>query len=163
MRLAHPQTPALPAQPRELTFAVAVLSVGAALIHFSVMVVHFQEYWLFGVFFALIAPLQLLFAYLIIRTPVTRSLLWIGVAGNLAVPFVWLISRTSGLPLGPDAWQAETVHAADVVATLDELAIVVLLMVMLASGKSRPTPPWILATAWTLGCVSAIAATAFRH
>ena len=164
VRLAHPQTTALAAQRRELAFAVAVLSVAAALIHLSVMVVHFQEYWLFGLFFALIAPLQLLFAYLITRPAVTRELLWIGLVGNFVVPLVWLVSRTSGLPIGPDAGQAEAVHLPDVVATLDELAIAALLTVMLrAPGESRLAPPWVLPSAWTLGCISLIAATAFRH
>jgi hypothetical protein len=136
-----------------------VLSLGAGLIHASVMLSHFREWWLFGLFFALVTPLQVLFAYLVTRPGVSREILWIGAVGNLAIPLVWLLSRTSGLPLGPDPWEAEAVHLPDVVATLDELTVFVLLMVMLRPRGAVPRAPrWAMAAAWTLGCLSLVGA-----
>ena len=39
---------------------------------------------------------------------------------------VWVISRTSGMPLGPEPWTPERVGAADLIATADELGLAVL-------------------------------------
>ena len=52
----------------------------------------------------------------------SRRLLLAGAIGNLAIASVWLVSRTVGLPLGPEAWEPEAIHVADIVATLDEVA-----------------------------------------
>jgi hydrogenase/urease accessory protein HupE len=45
---------------------------------------------------------------------------------------VWAISRTIGVPLGPQPWRPEAVGVADVLSTLDELAAVVLVAAVLA-------------------------------
>jgi hypothetical protein len=49
--------------------------------------------------------------------------LWLGAIGNVLVVLVWTLSRTVGLPVGPDAWQPEAIGFADMMATLDELGI----------------------------------------
>lgn len=155
----HPQNETAYAGWRQVIFALVTLSLGAALIHASVMVVHFREYWLFGLFFALVAPLQAGWAYLITRPDPTRRVLTIGAAANLAIAVVWLVSRTVGIPFGPDALEAETVHAPDVIATLDELAIAALAVYLLRRWVPRVEPPgWALGFAWALACASLIAA-----
>jgi hypothetical protein len=122
-----------------------------------VIAAHFREYWLFGLFFAVIAPLQLAWAYLASRPAVRAAVLVAGAVGNLTVALVWLVSRTVGLPIGPDAWQAESVHLPDVVATLDEIAIA-----LLAAALLRPRIPGgsrvALGGAWTLAGLSLIGA-----
>ena len=44
-------------------------------------------------------------------------------AGNLGVAAVWLLSRTAGLPLGPDPWTPESVGVADSIATALEVLL----------------------------------------
>lgn len=138
--------------------AAAALSFSAACVHGSVMVDHFREYVLFGLFFAIVTPLQIAWAELVRRAPQRRRLLAIGAAGNGAVVVIWLVSRTVGLPFGPERLQAEAVGFKDVLATYAEAMIVVLVAVLLASRERRPLPSWVLATAWVVAAVGLVAA-----
>lgn len=102
---------------------LATLSLGAAAIHFAVIAEHFDEYWLLGVFFVVTAWLQALWALAVVVRR-ERSLLLGGAFGNALIVFVWILSRTSGLPFGPEAGEAEAAGLADVVATAFESLIV---------------------------------------
>jgi len=102
---------------------LAALSVGAAAIHFAVTFEHFNEYLLYGVFFLVIAWAQMIWAAVAVwRLP--RWWLWLGIAGNAAVVAVYLASRTTGLPFGPDKGHTEQFGALDVVSALLELALI---------------------------------------
>ncbi|MGH2825988.1 MAG: hypothetical protein ACRDKF_03345 [Actinomycetota bacterium] len=114
----------------------AILSMGAAAIHFGVTSEHFQEYAPFGVFFAVIGWLQIAWAWFVISRP-TRWLVVAGAAGNLLVVIIWLVSRSAGLPLGPDAGLAESASFIDVLSTLFETLIVVFTCIWLGSGVRR--------------------------
>jgi len=102
---------------------LAALSAGAAAIHFAVTFEHFNEYLLYGVFFLVIAWAQMIWAAVAVwRLP--RWWLWLGIAGNAAVLAVYLASRTTGLPFGPDKGHTEPFGALDVVSALLELALI---------------------------------------
>jgi hypothetical protein len=103
---------------------LALASGGAALIHFAVLGEHLHEYWAYGAFFAAAGTCQALWALLVLQSP-TRPLLAAGGVGNSLIVLLWLLSRTRGLPLGPDAGSAEPAGLADVVATGYELLVVV--------------------------------------
>ena len=103
---------------------LAVCSAGAAVIHASVCSEHFHEFFAFGVFFVFAAALQAVWAVLICLRP-TRALLLVGAAGNVFVVLLWSVSRTFGLPIGPEIWHPEAVSTLDVIATLLEAALVV--------------------------------------
>ena len=104
-------------------YALALCSAGAAIIHAFVCPRHFEEAFAFGVFFATAAAVQGAWAAVAFVRP-TRTLLTVGVAGNAAVILVWAISRTAGLPIGPDTWHPETISALDAIATLLEAGVV---------------------------------------
>ena len=140
--------------------AAAALSFSAACVHGSVMVTHFREYFLFGLFFAIVTPLQIAWAELVRRTPRARRLLVAGAVGNGAIVVVWLVSRTIGLPFGPERLQTEAVGFKDVLATYAEAMIVVLVTVLLSSKERRPLPTWTLVTAWAVAAVGLVAALA---
>jgi hypothetical protein len=53
-----------------------------------------------------------------------RLVLSIGVWGNAAVLVLWGVTRTVGLPIGPETWRPEAVGAPDVVSCLCELAVI---------------------------------------
>lgn len=121
---------------RYLRISLACLSVGAAVIHFAVMTEHFAQYWLFGVFFAVVAWAQLAWAAAIIWRP-TRPLLLAGAVGNAAVLAVYLLSRTTGLPIGPGSGTAEPAGGLDVACSVFELLILAGAL-LAASAPRRP-------------------------
>ena len=116
----------------ELALVAALLIFASSFIHSALIADHFEEHWLMGVFFAAVALGQAAWAVLIYGSPLNRRLLVAGVVGNLAVAAMWVISRTSGVPLGSHPWEPEPVGEVDVLATLDELGAVVLALVVLA-------------------------------
>jgi hypothetical protein len=119
------------------TVTVAALgTAGAAAIHFAVATPHVHEWWGFGAFFIASGWAQLGWAALAPRRS-GRPFLWTGLAGNLAVVVVWAVSRTWGLPFGPDPGEAEAIGAPDVVATaLESVAATACL-----AALWRTTPP----------------------
>jgi hypothetical protein len=121
--------------------ALALTSLGAAGIHFAVMGDHFAEYFLFGLFFSAVAWLQALWAVAIVVFP-DRRLLAAGLVGNLSIALIWGFSRTTGLPVGPDAGTAEAVGFADVLSTALELLIVAGCAWLLASQRQPGLLTW---------------------
>jgi len=102
---------------------VVACSVGAAAIHGAVIGEHFRESALYGWFFVLSALAQLAWGVLVARRP-DRDLLLAGALGNTLVIVLWAVTRISGLPFGPQPWQAEAVGAPDALATLLEVGLV---------------------------------------
>jgi hypothetical protein len=143
----------------------ALLSAGAAAIHFAVVDVHFAEWWAFGAFFVASGVAQLTWSLLIVRWP-SRPLFWLGVAGNAAIVLLWIVTRTEGTLLGPTPHEPEPVGVADGVSTALEIAIVVLACLVALRGLPRRTTltrlAWVTAAAalalTTLGLLSAMAA-----
>jgi hypothetical protein len=109
-------------RPTALVGMASVLSLAAAAIHFAVIGEHLEEYRLFGVFFACVAWLQALWAVGIVVRP-SRPMLFAGAAANLGLVVLWAVSRTVGLPIGPEPWQPEAVSLVDLVSSAAEAAI----------------------------------------
>jgi hypothetical protein len=119
---------------------VAVASAGAAAIHFAVVDQHFAEYWLFGAFFVAVALAQLGWAVAVASNP-TRTVYVIGALGNALIAVTWVISRTTGLPLGPGAGEPEPAGIADVVSTAFELVVVAGTLLLLRGRELRRSWP----------------------
>ena len=130
--------------------SLAALSMAAAAIHFAVMGEHFAEYAAYGVFFSVVAWLQASWAVAVIVLP-SRSVLLAGLVGNALVILVWFVSRTTGLPIGPEAGTREPAAFIDVLSTILELAIVSGAAIHIRRGRST-TPsgrlPVSLGLAW---------------
>ena len=108
-------------------YAAASLSLVAALIHLWVMPEHFEEWWGYGAFFLVAAVAQLLYVPIVLGRP-SRTVLLAGMAGNLAIVALYLLTRTVGIPLfGPGAGEVEGVGLVDVCATASEVGIAVAL------------------------------------
>jgi hypothetical protein len=119
---------------------VAILSLGAAAVHVFVIEAHLAEYWLFGVFFAVLAFLQAAWGVAVLPRPTHRLLVW-GAVGNAIVVGVWLVSRTVGVPLGPEAGSPEAVGFIDTAATVFEALLVGGVVALLHPGlAARPIP-----------------------
>lgn len=106
-----------------LVWGAAALSVGAGVIHLSAAGEHFEVSLAHGLFFIVVAGLQLLWAGLIVRRP-TSLLLAAGVLGNGLIAAIWLVSRTSGMPFGPGTGIPEPIGLQDGLATAFGLLII---------------------------------------
>jgi hypothetical protein len=117
-------------------FLLCGLAWGSGLIHVVAAFGHVKEYALYAIFFALLAPAQFAWGVALYRRP-TRGLLWFGAVGSALVAVLWAVSRTSGLPIGPEPWTPESVGAIDVISTADEL-LLALVGAWLLTGLPRP-------------------------
>lgn len=115
---------------------LAIASMATALIHFAVIEQHFSEYVLYGWFFIALGTAEVAWAIWLIGWPSARVLL-AGAAGNLLVVAVWVVSRTYGSLIGPEASSPAKVGFGDVVSTALEIAIVVGCLVLARTGTYR--------------------------
>jgi hypothetical protein len=116
----------------QLVLISAVLVFGSSIIHSAVIADHFEEYWLFGTFFVACTVAQAMWTVLVFREPLNGRVLVAGLVGNALLIVVWMISRTVGVPFGPDPWSPESVGAVDLLSKADELVAVILVAVVLA-------------------------------
>lgn len=142
--------------------AIAVLalcSLGAAALHFAVFGDHFEEYWLYGVFFATVAWCQAIWAAWVVYRPSPRLLL-AGNVGNALIIAVWIASRTVGIGIGPQVGP-EAITAADTLCTLLELAVVAGAAALLALPfRARITRRMALSTIGSVALLVVLASTA---
>lgn len=150
---------------RYLRWLLAAFSIGAGAIHFAVAAEHYDVSWLHGMFYAVVAWLQLSWAVGVVLRP-TRRLLAAGVVLNAGVVGVWAISRIWGVPVGPDAWTPAEVDLADALATGLEAGILlcsvaVLALPALARRHLRPAfgIPGVVGAALGVAVVSSLAFT----
>jgi hypothetical protein len=119
------------------TLLSAGLAASAGMTHISATVDHTSEWWPYSAFFAALATTQFAWAWAIIARPSLR-LFWLGLCLHVTVVCLWAVSRTTGIPIGPNAWQHESVGLSDTVASVDEAFIVILLApALLLAGLSR--------------------------
>jgi hypothetical protein len=110
--------------------------VGAAAIHVFVIPEHFREYMLYGFFFCALTALQVSLAVLLIVRPDARLVRYVAV-GSAWVVVLYFVSRTSGVPIGPEPWHAEAFGGLDVAATSAELATVAGCAIQLWMARDR--------------------------
>jgi hypothetical protein len=105
-------------------WVLAACSLGAAALHFGYSPSHLAEYWLYGVFFIVLAWTQLLWAIGAVLRP-RRWVLALGLVANALVIAVWVLSRTRGVWVGPHADIKEAATFPDILATGLEGVVVV--------------------------------------
>lgn len=116
----------------------------AALIHLWVAPEHFAEWWGHGAFFMISAACQGLFAVMILRWPANNTVLFAGIAGNLVIVLLYVISRTWGMPFGADwiLFSPSVAHLEDpdllgMLATAAELGIIAASVALLDARPRR--------------------------
>ena len=150
-----------------LLTASALCTAGAAAIHFAVTDRHFDEWWGFGLFFLASGWVQLLWATATVRIR-SRRLVALGLAGNTVAILLWLVTRTVGLPFGPQPGEAEALGWADAIATAFELVAALCCLVLLVRpfALSRRIPPLLLGAgtaALTVLALLAVTSGAHHH
>jgi hypothetical protein len=125
---------------------VGLGSLAAASVHYVVMPRHFAEATIYGCFFMVAATVQVIFGLLTLARP-SRPLIAVGLAGNMAVIVLWLITRTVGIPLGPSVGSTEAVGGLDILATIFETIIVVASLTLLWRWR-EPAPTSLRPSTW---------------
>ena len=116
-------------------------SVQAGLVHFAVVPQHFEEFWLYGLFFIVVGLAQIASVYLVIKLPL-RPVLVVIALGNLAVAVVWAVTRTYGAVVGPDATKPARAGFGDIVSSVLEVVVsVAALMLVARPDRMRRSEP----------------------
>lgn len=149
-----PRSTAVAASRQELALLACAFSLVAGAIHVEAAIGHFEAAWIYGGCFAALAVFQLAWGCRVYSRP-APDWLRLGWAVSLAVVGIWLVSRTVGIPFGPDAWQPEAINPLDTAATLDELAIAGICFLLLQQGvpamtSVRRLASYVLLSATTL-------------
>ena len=118
--------------------AAAALSLAVAWVHLAYVASHLRQWWAYGAFFLAAGVGQALFAPLVLRRPTPRVAA-VGIAGNLAIVGMYVLSRTAGPPLGPHAHVPEPAGAIDLATTGAEIALVGVLLTLLGARSRRWT------------------------
>ena len=163
-RPAPPTPPPRPHRHRALTRhlalpLMALTSLAAGFVHAAVVPEH-RQWWPSAVFFGTLAVFQLWWGVLAVTLrPVKHLFVGLGVAVNAGSIALWLLSRTVGVPLGPQRGVPEAFSRTDVLAATLELILTVAGLWWMRTGNRRihrPTRYW-LGTGVAAGVVSAAA------
>jgi hypothetical protein len=143
-------SPVRPAAPQAsiLTGPVIALSglmLTAGSIHLVAALQHLDLSWELPTFFAVVGALQLYLAWAFYERPDDRRLLLLAAAGNLVVALLWLFSRTTGLPFGPEQGRSQ-IGVSDTIASLQEFAFAYVAIALL-----RAPEPTKQRLAWLAG------------
>jgi hypothetical protein len=104
--------------------------VGSAAIHAAVVPEHLQEWTAAGTFFVLLVLVELALALAVLLRP-DRLVLVVTAWVSVATLLLWLVSRTVGLPFGPEAGVPEAVGLPDVACCLLELVTLAAAVIVL--------------------------------
>lgn len=123
-------------RPQPAVAAMAVLGLVCAGSHAFVGPEHFKEWIVYGVFFVAASTAQAAWSVALLCRP-GRRLLVAGTLGNAGVSVVYVISRTLGIPFGPDALKPETIDPLSLIVTGCEVVIVALGVYLLSHRRAE--------------------------
>jgi len=124
---------------RRLILAAGLL--GAAVIHAAVTPQHLTEWGAAGAFFIVLTLAEVAAAAAVLAPGRLRvSALAVAAVVSAGPLLVWTVSRTSGLPFGPEPFQPEAIGVADVLSCALELTTLTIALVLL--GRRRPERSW---------------------
>jgi hypothetical protein len=137
-----PSTPAGAAALRPIdAAAIAALSIGAAVIHLAMVPVHAGEWRAAAVAFAIVGWLQLVIGIaLLVRRD--RTLATAAIVLSTAVVVAWVVSRTTGFPIGPNAGEAEEVGEIDLLAAAFEILTIAVAWLALRRPAAADSEGW---------------------
>ena len=132
--------------------ALAALSLCAACVHFALVPAHAREWVPLAVALALVAWAQAGLACALLVRPGAR-LVAAGIALQVAVLAAWIVSRTAGLPFGPDAGVPEAIGTVDLWAAALEAVFVFVAALALGAPSSAARGWTPVAAGTTAGAV----------
>ena len=153
---------ALVTQRAAARLVLAAAAIGAGAIHLAVAPAHLSEYLPLGIGFVAAGVLQLLFGLVIAGRDSARWL-YAGSLMSLAFVGVYLLSRTVGLPLGPEAFEPEPFGVADLLCCALEVPVGIAAIVLArrpSALRRRIGVRWAAALATGLVLVGSASGTA---
>lgn len=152
--MAQTAGPAKDPRRRRLERWAAGASLGSAAVHGALVREHAQEWWGYGLFFALAALAQVLLGIALLTDAVNpkdtgprwasvrRAVYWVGLSGTVLLLALYVVTRTVGIPwFGPEAGTVEGVAAVDIAAKALELVAAVALALLLRMPKEDAPAP----------------------
>jgi hypothetical protein len=146
----------------EPALLMASLAWVAAIIHGAASAQHVAEWPLAAAFFGALAVGQFgLGAWLWARAD-TAALI-AGAAASAAVVALWAVTRTAGLPFGPEAGHPESAGVLDVVASADELLLAACAAALMHDRGQLPLRPAVMRAALIVSVAAAMLAGGHSH
>ena len=141
-------------------WAAGACSAGAAAVHAATVRAQMDLSPLYGWLFVAMAAGQISFALAVAARP-WRLVGVVGAAGNAAILVLWVVSRTLGVPAGPEKGTVLPVGFPDALTAGLEAAVVVLALVALVArrGEEKTTRAWTLIALGSVGVIVATSAT----
>jgi hypothetical protein len=115
----------------------AGLAAGAGLVHALAGEGHFSAWWGYGLFFLAVSICQLVGGAALLFWS-DRRLYRTGIGGTAIVLLIWAISRTVGVPIGPDGAGPEPIGALDGISVALEVALIWYLIQLLRHPGRAP-------------------------
>lgn len=132
---------------RRLEKLAAGFSFASGALHAMAGPEHVEEWWVYGLFFYGAAVAQVAFGLALLTQgiegwggwPAVRGWAYaVGVGGNLAIIALWVVTRTVGVPVGPEAFEPEGLGLLDVSSKAIEIVLIALLArLMFLDQKAR--------------------------
>jgi hypothetical protein len=132
---------------------LAALSLGAGVIHLVMVPSHASEWLPEGIGFAVAGWAQIGLALLLLVRP-SRGALRATCLLNLVLVGLWIVSRTVGLPVGPEAGVAHAASFVDLTCVALEVALVLaagVLLVRPTAGAGLGDPARVMLSAIPIG------------
>lgn len=143
--------PSFMRESQKLLFWAGGLSIAASVVHGALVSSHADEWWLYGTFFMLASAAQGIYGFAILgshmvngspiseRWPLRyrRAFYLAGMVGNALLVGMYVLSRTVGVPLGPEAGEVEGWDVLGVLTKAMELAVIATLAVLLGGTRAR--------------------------
>jgi hypothetical protein len=133
---------------------IALACIGAGSIHLALGPAHMSEWAPLGVGFVLSGVVQVLLGLVLLRWSARLPLAAVAVLTS-GLAAVWLVSRTTGLPVGPGAFSPDPVGRADLICVGLESVVALGALILLRRPAVGLTPTG-RRTTW----LSVLAATA---
>jgi hypothetical protein len=125
----------------EARTSLALASLSAGLIHVMAGFHHWGEWWLFGLGMFVMAVAQVAGAAVLGYTS-GRLALVAALVVNLPIVALWVWSRTTGLPFGPEPGETEAIGLPDAVCTVTELVIMGGVIALWRGASDRALSRW---------------------
>jgi hypothetical protein len=114
---------------------LGALSAVTGVIHVGISASDFQLSSAYTPPVAMFAAFQLGWGALVVLRPSRGALLW-GAGANAAIAAIWVVSRTVGLPIGPQPWVPEPIGVVDVIAAAAESVVALASACVALSARS---------------------------
>lgn len=112
------------------------LTLAAGFAHALAGESHFTIWWGYGLFFSAVSICQI-FGGAALFFWRNQGLYWSGIAGTMIVVMLYVVTRTVGVPFGPEAGNVESIGPLDLISKALELAYLGCLVALLRRPAER--------------------------